>query len=250
MKLTTDHNEFMTHKYSKLATRKVGVSLYKRWKTKPVVIEGINEPISFSAGENFNWNTYLFRGLKSNGCPGNKMSFGWFDSGKAHDLLGTFGCRTFPHGINDLSWFQEYHKPHKHLQKYYFTQFPNFGVDADGALSEHPGTGLVGWLWNKKFKRACPVHMVDGLLYTYDHSGGGWIIWSAGAWYNKNSSGRPNYNDWYHVAVEGLTKDECIKWNVKWDEFSHIPKGTTKRVPLGELPAIKLAMEAIFKEKN
>ena len=46
-KLTTDHNDFMNHKYSRLATRKVAINLYKRWKNYPVVIEGINEPLSF-----------------------------------------------------------------------------------------------------------------------------------------------------------------------------------------------------------
>jgi hypothetical protein len=114
---------------------------------------------------------------------------------------------------------------------------PNYDFD---------GLGLVGWTWNKNFKRACPTHMRDGLVYDYDHDGGGWIIWSAGAWYRYNNTGKPNYKDWYHVAVEGLSKAECEDWDVDWNHFSYIPKGTDKRVPLGELVAIKIAMERIF----
>ena len=81
-KLTTDHDDFMNHKYSRLAARKVAVNLYKRWKNHPMVIETINEPIGFGNNENHYWNTYILRGLKSNGCPGSKMAFGWFDSGE------------------------------------------------------------------------------------------------------------------------------------------------------------------------
>lgn len=249
-KLTTDCDDFMRHKYSRLAVRKVAVNLYKRWSNKPVVIETINEPNAFGPGQNYDWNTYILRGLKSNGCPRNKMAFGWFDSGKVEDLLSTFNCRVFPHGVNTIGWFNRFHLKGCEMQKYYFTQFDGVGVDADGYTPEiYPnhimtGQGLIGWGWNKKFKRACPAHMGDGLVYTHDHNGGGWIIWSAGAWYNKNISGVPNYNDWYHVAVEGLTKEECNEWNVKWEDFSYIINDI--RVPLGELMAVKLAMERIF----
>jgi hypothetical protein len=253
-KLATDADYFMRDKYSRLSARKVGINLYKRWKAYPVVIEGINEPMLFGAGEIYDWTRYLQRGLKSNGCPGTKMAFAWFDSGKVEDLLNEFDCRTFPHGINAMDWFRRFHKPGTEMQKHYFVPFYGVGVDADGHISndgsmpnyDFVGRGLIGWTWNKNFIRACPTHMRDGLVYTYDHSGGGWIIWSAGAWYNKNDTGKPNYNDWYHTAIEGLSEAECRAWNVEWNDFSYIPQGETQRIPLGELVAVKLAMERIF----
>ena len=253
-KLTTDHDDFMNHKYSRLAARKVAVHLDKRWKNHPMVIETINEPIGFGNNENHYWNTYILRGLKSNGCPGSKMAFGWFDSGKVEDLLNEFDCRVFRHGVNALDWFKRFHKRGCEMQKYYFVPFYGVGVDADGHTSntgempnyDFEGKGLIGWGWNKNFRRACPVDMVDGLLYDYYNSGGGWIIWSAGAWYNRNTSGLPNYNDWYHVAVEGLTKAECVKCGVEWYDFSFRPDLMEDRIPLGELVAVKMAMERIF----
>lgn len=252
--LTTNVDAFMTDKWSKLAVRKVAINLYKRWKQHPVIFETINEPQRFGNIENYNWQRYIIKGLKSNGCPMKKVGFEFWDSGKVEDLLKEFGCWAWQHGVNNIDWFRRFHKPGVEMQKFYFIPFEYVASDADGWLNDSwcpnydfDGLGLVGWKWNHKFKKPCPTHMRDGLIYDYNHFGGGWIIWSAGAWYNKNDTGKPNYKDWYHVAIDGLTKEECKKWDVDWNHFSHIPKGTSKRVPLGELVAVKIVMERIYK---
>lgn len=245
-KLTTNCREFLIDGYTKLAVRKVTINLYKRWKNKPVIFEDINEPEGFGNTEKVNWHRYMLRGLKSNGCPKKKMGFEKWDSGLVLDLLSEFDCWCWNHGVNNLDWFVRFHQSGCELQKYFFDKFVYFAQDADGHIKDYPGRGLVGYKWDEDFKRACPVDMRNGLIYDANHNGGGWIIWSAGAWYNKNVSGKPNYKDWKYVAIDGLTREECEHWNVKWEDFSSIGLNAIRK-PLGELKAIKDAVNVMFK---
>jgi hypothetical protein len=149
------------------------------------------------------------------------------------------------------------------MQKY-FDDFSFVGADTDGYKTKEGhwdlmGEGLVGLNWNKEFIRPAPVHIEKGLIHTYRNSGSAWVIMSAGGVY-KNANGRsPAYDDWKHVALEGMSPADLKEWQqlidrkhgqgfsdyIDYDNFSY-PIGDVSRKPLGELVAIKRTMYFLF----
>lgn len=240
---THDHKRFMDHEKTIRAYKRVLKNLWERWRDKPVIFEFINEP-GFANRTMFNWYDTMMSYCEHLGIPNNQFAFEKWDSGYCHELLEMYRCWMFIHGVNHIGWFNKWHRRGRSLQKDYFVPHDYVASDSDGADGEFPGKGLVGKLWNQNFKRPAPQHMRQGLIHDHKKSGAGWMIMSAAAYYKNPIPDRPHYDDWRHAAMDGLTKEECKQQNVDWNLFSY-RKGL-KRVPLGELKAIRKASNKMF----
>ena len=244
---TTDCKRFMDHEGTIQAYRKVLRLLWKRWKAKPIIFEFINEPEAFSTSTKRSWYFRMLHFCRDIlGIPMNRIAFEKWDSSKILDVLDTFNCWMFEHGVNHINWFKRFHRGE--MQKIYET-YDWIAADSDGAKKAEGnisllGEGLKGLTWNDDFTRPAPKHMKDGLIYDYKHGGKGWIIMSAGAYYKHPNGDKPCFSDWKHVALEGLTKAECREQNVNWNLFSYWK--LFKRKPLGELKAIRKATNKLF----
>ena len=179
------------------------------------------------------------------GIPANRLAFEKWDSGHCEDLLKEFGCWMLIHGPNHVGWFRKWHRNGRELQKDYFEPFIWVASDSDGYDAEFPGQGLKGLNWNPNFRRPAPQHMRTGLIHDHRHSGAGWMIMSAGAYYRHPEGDKPHYQNWLRTALHGLTKAECRDEGVDWNLFSY-RKGLVRK-PLGELKAIRKAMNKLFK---
>ena len=128
-------------------------------------------------------------------------------------------------------------------RQYAFKPYDYVACNSDGACEEFPGTGLVGRSWGDELRKPAPQHMKEGLKHDYKKDGAGWFIGSAGAYFANAEGDKPNFEHWRLAAVDGLNKLECKFQGVDWNLFSY-RKGL-KRVPLGELKAIRKASKIL-----
>lgn len=234
----TDHRDFTRDRKTKNVYKDVLEMLWERWKTKPVIFNLLNEVY------NYEWHDEMMTYARSIGIPGKRLAFEKWDSGHCEDLLKEFDCWMLIHGVNHIGWFNKWHRRGRALQYEYFVPFDWVGSDSDGHDPEFPGQGLKGVNWNPLFRRPAPQHMRQGLIHDKRKQGAGWIIMSAGAYYTHPHGDRPHFDEWKRVALDGLTKDECRQWDVDWKLFSY--RKWLKRKPLGELKAIRKAMNKLF----
>lgn len=241
---THDHKRFMDHDGTMTVYKKVLKNLWERWKDKPVIFEFINEP-AYNNMTMFNWYSKMMERCRELGIPGRQFAFEKWDSSKILSLLREHKCWCLVHGVNHVGWFKKWHRRGREMQKIY-EEFDHVAADSDGHDGEFPGEGLVGKLWNPNFKRPAPKHIESGLIHDHEKSGAGWMVMSAGAYYKNPIPDRPNHVDLKHAAVPGLEKHECEAYGVDWSLFSY--RKLLKRYPLGELVAIRRAMDKLFGE--
>ncbi len=246
---TSDFRYFMTHSHTISVYKKVIKMLRERWKGKPVIFELVNEPEAFNSIQLFNWHMKILDYCRRIGIPSRKLAFEKWDSSKVLEILKKYNCWMFVHAVNHINWFERFHLPGCEMQRYFFNVYKWVAADSDGAKKREGdlpllGEGLVGKTWNSEFKRPAPKHMKDGLIFDYKHKGAGWIIMSAGAYYKSADGDKPIHKDWKHVAIDGLTEEECKNQNVKWELFSY--RKLFKQRSLGELRAIRKAANRLF----
>ena len=172
------------------------------------------------------------------------MAFEKWDSGHCEDLLNEFGCWMMIHAVNHVGWFRKWHRRGRALQREYFVPFKYVASNSDGSDAEFPGQGLKGLNWGNTLRKPAPQHMRQGLIHDKRKHGAGWMIMSAAAYYSHPDGDKPHYERWKHVAINGLSKDDCSALEVSWWLFSYWK--WLKRKPLGELKAIRKAMNKLF----
>ncbi len=238
---TDEHTRFMSHAKTKAIYKRVIKNLWLRWKDKPVIFEFINEPLAFRTEPMYAWYQEMMDYCLEPGIPSNQFAFEKWNSGRCYDLLKKYNCWMFIHAMNSLDHMKRIHTGE--MQKEYFREFEYIGENSDGAC-EFPGTGLVGLTWGQSLRKPAPQDMRRGLIHDKRKKGAGWFIGSAAAYYKNPYGDKPHFADWKHVAIDGLTKEECKYWGVDWNLFSYWK--WFKRYPLGELKAIRNASNRIF----
>lgn len=239
---TEDHRRFMTNDKTNEINAKVISLLCKVCPKDKAIIEGINEPLSFSTVERYNYHRFIMNYCKSLGLKGKHMAFQKWDSGCCHDLLKEFDCWMMIHAMNCIDHMKVVHKAS--MQREYFNEFYFVATNSDGTVKDYPGHGLIGKAWGKSLRKAAPLHILEMLKFDYKNSGAGCMFMSAGAYYKNLHNDKPNFRDWEHTNVGGLTRDECKEQGVDWSLFSY--RKLLKQYPLGELVAIRKAAEELF----
>ena len=209
--------DFMKH----LPTRKVLNRLVRHleqergWSEKPVIYEPINEHTAGNALMK-DFNVQFIKNALNAGVYMNAIAIEYWNSSKCWELSLEYPVVMPHHGCNHIEAVKRCHKGE--LQKYFMEAPVMFMLDADGQVGSDwgsKGVGLVGVRWSPNYRRYAPEHI--GLSFILDalRSGSGLIWFDASAYYKNENGNAPNYADWKHANVVGLSAREVVAW-LEW----------------------------------
>jgi len=217
---TLDLRDFMTHGQ----TQKM-VDIYLENRVEKLDNDFMmwylmNEPV-FKAGQQFKWNKRRIQKLMSLGIPPERIIFEFFDSGKIVDLMN-MGVWCCYHNCNSPKTRKLWYKSKDRRELYELAApgkiyWSGDGGD-DGKVME--AKGLVEKGGSEKIRRASSKQMYEMIHYDqwlgppYNNGGEPFsasaFCFDGGYW--------PNLKDCLRIGTQGLTKEECKKLKVDYDQ--------------------------------
>jgi len=228
---TLDIREFMRHEQTE---KMVDIYLENRVKKLDndfMMWYLMNEPLGFKIGQQFSWSKRriqklmsLGKKLMSLGIPPERIIFEFFDSGKIIDLMN-MGVWCCYHNCNSSKTRELWYKSKDRREIYELAApgkpYPSGDGGDDGKVME--AKGLVEKGGSEKIRRASSKQQYFMILKDQKYGppyNNGIEFFSASAFCFEGGYW-PNLKDCLRIGMKGLTKEECKKLEVNYEENKH-----------------------------